>query len=788
MLSMLDRKLMRDLRRLWAQGLAVALVMACGVATIVLALGAYRSLEQTRATFYDRYRFATLFASVTRAPLHLKDKLLAIPGMAAVELRIVDRVLLDMPGMPEPGTGIAVSIPDIGVGSVNRLYLRSGRLPDLEHADEVAVSAPFAAAHHLHPGDSFHALMNGTRRTLKISGTVLSPEYVYAIGPGDMVPDPRRFGVFFMRRRSLEGTLDMAGSFNDVAAILARGADEASAMARIDAILKPYGGTGSYVRKDQLSNAFLDGELTQLRAMALIIPPIFLFVSAFLVNMVLSRLIALEREQIGLLKAVGFSNGAVGWHYAKLVMAIALAGLALGSVAGERLGHGLTILYGRFYSFPFLVFLQSPDLYAIAGASVLAAALVGTIRALWLVLVLSPAVAMRPPAPTRYRSLLSAGSLFHRLFSELTTMALRHLIRWPLRTFLTVFGTSLSIALLVTALFSSNSVHFMIDTIFSRTERQDASIAFAHELGPGAVQAVAAMPGILSVEPYRTVQVVMHHGHYRRRLAVTGYPPRPDLARLLDVDLDPVEPPAEGLLLSERVANLLHVGAGETVRLELVEQEGRTVEVPVAAVIQSFVGLTVAMRLDALDRLVGQGPRLSGARVRVDAGRLPAFYEAVKRTPSAGSVALLGISRARFRETIDENIDIMRTVYVALAVIITFGVVYNFARIQLSERARELASLRVLGFTRAEVSSVLLIELAVIVALAQPLGWLLGYLFSWSVTRGFESDLFRVPLIVSSATFATASLVVLAAALISALIVRRRIDRLDLVGVLKTRE
>lgn len=788
MLSMLDRKLLRDVRRLWAQALAVALVMACGVATIILALGAYRSLEQTRATFYDRYRFATLFASVNRAPLRLKERLLDIPGMAAVELRIVDRVLLDMPGMREPGTGIAVSIPDIGEGTVNRLYLRAGRLPDLDHADEVAVSAPFAAAHHLHPGDAFHAIMNGTRRRLKVTGIVLSAEYVYAIGPGDMVPDPRRFGVFFMRRHALEGTVEMAGSFNDVAAILARGSDESAATARLDSILRPYGGTGAYGRKDQLSNAFLDGELTQLRAMAFIIPPIFLFVSAFLVNMVLSRLIALEREQIGLLKAVGYSDRAVSWHYAKLVIVIALVGLAIGSFAGERLGYGLTILYGRFYSFPFLVFRQSPDLYAIAGASVLAAAFVGTGKALSTVLGLSPAVAMRPPAPTRYRSLLSAGSLFHRLFSELTTMALRHLIRWPLRSLLTVFGTSLSVALLVTALFSSDSVHFMIDTIFSRTERQDAFIAFPHGLGPGAAQAVAAMPGVLSVEPVRSVQVVMRHGHYQRRLAVTGYPSRPDLARLLDIDLNPIAPPGEGLLLSERVADLLHVRVGETVRLELVEYDGRTVEIPVTAIIQSFIGLTVAMRRDALDRLVGEGPRLSAVRVRVDADRLPAFYDVLKSTPMVGSVALLKVSRARFRETIDQNIDIMRTVYVALAVIITFGVIYNFARIQLSERARELASLRVLGFTRAEVSSVLLIELAVIVALAQPLGWALGYLFSWSVTRGFASDLFRVPLVVSSATFATASLIVFAASLISALVVRRRIDRLDLVSVLKTRE
>ena len=328
----------------------------------------------------------------------------------------------------------------------------------------------------------------------------------------------------------------------------------------------------------------------------------------------------------------------------------------------------------------------------------------------------------------------------------------------------------------------------MIDTIFFRTERQDATIYFSRELGPGAEQAVAAMPGVLAVEPLRSVPVVLHHGHRSRRLTVSGYPPKSDLARLLDVRLDAVRPPREGLVVSQRVADLLHLRAGERVRMELVERDGRMVEVPVTEIIQSFIGLTVAMRQDALDRLIADGPRLSGARVRLDGDRLQAFYEAVKSTPEAASVALLKLSRKRFRETIDQNISIMTTVYIALAVIITFGVVYNFARIQLSERARELASLRVLGFTRGEVASVLTIELAVIVLAAQPIGWGLGYLFSWSVTQGFESDLFRVPLVVSSTTFATASLVVLFAAVVSGLLVRRRIDRLDLVRVLKSRE
>ncbi|HHZ07912.1 MAG TPA: FtsX-like permease family protein [Rhizobiales bacterium] len=787
-MSMLDRKLIRDLARIWAQVLAIALVMACGVATIVIAIGAYRSLEETRAAFYERYRFGNVFASATRAPLHLRERIARLPGVIGVELRVVRPVLLDMPGMIEPATGIAVSIPDRGEPSVNRLYLRTGRLPEAGRTGEVAVTEPFALAHRMEPGSTFTALMNGRRQPLTVTGIVLSPEYVYSIGPGDMMPDPRRFGVFFMSRAALAGLFDMDGAFDDVVLRTQRGANLRAIVDDLDRILKPYGGTGSYDRTDQISHAFLDNELIQLRAMAAVIPPVFLFVAAFLVNMILSRLITLEREQIGLLKAIGFGPAAIAWHYVKLTLLVVAIGLAIGVLSGNWMGRSLTRLYAEFFSFPFLIFRQSLDLYVLAGGVTAAAALAGAARAIWSVVVLPAAVAMQPPAPTLYRTFFSGGAAYLRFLSQLTVMALRHLVRWPVRTLLTTLGTSLSVALLVTALFSFDSIDFMIDTIFFGVERQDATIAFVQDLSPRAMAAVERLPGVMRAEPFRSTGVIMRNGHRERRLSISALPHGADLGRILDVDLRPVEPPAVGLLVSERVATLLSLRVGDRVEVELLQKDHRIETVPITAIVQSFVGLAVYMRSDALDRLLGDGPRVSGARIAVDSNRLPALYRAVKETPAVASIALQDASRQRFRETIERNITIMTTVYTALAVVITFGVIYNSARIQLSERARELASLRVFGFTRGEVSAVLVTELGVMVTLAQPLGWLLGYLFSWSVVKGFESDLFRVPFVINTATFAFASFVVVAVAAASALIVRRRVDRLDLVGVLKTRE
>lgn len=787
-LSVLDRKLMRDLFRLWAQIIAVSLVMGCGVMIIILALGSTRSLEETRAAFYERSQFASVFASVTRAPLYLKTRISAIDGISTVELRIVKQAILDIEGMREPASGVAVSIPDYRLPDVNQLYLRRGRLPEPTRPREVAVVETFANAHGFIPGDSFQAVMNGQKRHLEITGIVLSPEYIYAIGPGDMVPDERRFGVFFMSQKALSAIYDLDGAFNSAIATTRKGANLKNVVEELDTLLEPYGGTGAIERKDQTSHAFLDAELSQLKAMASVIPPVFLFISAFLVNIILSRLIALEREQIGLLKAVGYSNFGVGWHYSKLVIAICVIGIVVGSIAGTWLGRGMTRLYGEFFSFPYLVFSQGIDLYFIASLVTIAAALAGAANAIWTTVKLPPAVAMRPPAPTRYRSLTGTRTSHLRLFSPLTIMALRHLIRWPLRSFLTIFGTSLSVGLLVTALFSFDSIDYMIDTIFFQTQRQDATLVFSGEVAPNALFSVEKLPGVLQAEGFRTSAVVIRNGHLEKTLVLQSQPANGALTRILDVDEQPISPTSTGLLLSERVAEQMQARPGDILEVELLSQQNRLEHIPVVGVVQGMVGLTAYMGGDALDRTMMIGPRLSGANIRIDASQLDALYDAVKETPGIASIALLGISREKFRDTIEENILVSVMVYVTLAIIITFGVIYNSARIQLSERARELASLRVFGFTRGEVSGVLLTELGIIVFLAQPLGWVLGYGLAYLVAEGFASDLFRIPLVVDHSTYAISSFIVVTAAVFSALLVRRRIDRLDLIRVLKTRE
>ncbi|MDH4985097.1 FtsX-like permease family protein [Aminobacter anthyllidis] len=784
----LDIKLFRDLIRLWAQALAIALVIAGGVATLILAVGSYRSLDETRAAYYERYRFADVFAAARRAPRTLVDQIAEISGVAGVDARIVKLALLDIPNYSEPATGQVVSLPEIGEPALNQLYMREGRAPEPGRAGEAVVNEGFAKAHGFTPGSRFSAILNGRKRELVVVGIALSPEFIYAVGPGDIMPDDRRFGIIWMSERALASVYDLDDAFSSVAVKLLPGASERDVIMRLDAILDRYGGRAAYGRKDQTSHAWLDHELDMLSNMSRTLPPIFLLVSAFLVNLTLTRLVALEREQIGLMKALGYRNVSIVTHYLKFVMVIAAIGIVIGAATGTWLGIRITNLFGDFFHFPFLVFTRSPDLYVVAAALSLIAAAIGALRALRDVVRLAPAVAMQPPAPPRFRRLLPANFTLDKFVSQPTMMMLRNIMRHPVRSSFTMLGMALATAILVVSLFTRDTMEELIDVTFFLADRQDATVSFVEKRPQDVVMQIARLPGVLAAEPSREVPVRIRRGTVERRIVISGRPRDADLKRIIGADLRPVVLPDTGLALSSMLAQVLGVELGQSVEIDLLEGTRRTVSLPVTTLIEDYFGIRGMMDADALARLMREAPTVNGVNVSLDGSAHDMFYAAVKGMPVVSGLALQRVSLANFREAIALLITTMAGIYTGLAAVIAFGVVYNSARISLSERARELASLRVLGFTRGEVLRILLLELALLTLLAQPPGWVMGYGLAWIMQTSLAGELMRVRLIVEQPTYVFASAIMIAAAVLSAFVVRRRINKLDLVTVLKTRD
>lgn len=771
-----------------SQVLAICMVIAAGVATYIMSIGTLEALRETRAEYYGDYRFADVFASLKRAPNTLAGRIAEIPGVDHVETRVVAAAQLDLPGFGDPVTGRLVSVPEHGQPLLNGLHLRRGRMVEPGRDDEVLVSEAFAEVHGIKPGDSISAVIKGRQRDLSIVGIALSPEYIYQIAPGRILPDYKRFAVLWMGYRPLSAAYEMEEAFNDVSIGFARGANEKEVIQRLDLLLDANGGIGAYGREDQVSHKFLNEEFRQLRQTAGLFSFIFLGVMAFLLNVVVGRLINTQREQIAILKAFGYTNRQVAGHYIVLVLIIVTIGLVAGVVAGVWLGGGLSELYMEYYRFPFLRYGVLPQTIVVSALVSGVAAVVGTLGAVLKAASLPPAEAMRPESPEIYRQALVERLGPARRLSQPSRMILRHLERRPLKSALTVLGMAMACAVMMMGTFFADAMDYMLEIEFGVAQREDLAVTFFETTSARAIHEFEAMPGVGRVEPYRVVPVRLRAGSRDYRTAIYAYRPDAVLHRTLDENHEALDLPQAGMLLTDQLAAILAVEPGDEIEIEILEG-GRPVRTtPIAGVVRQYVGIGAYMTLDALNRLMREGHAISGAYMSVDRAYLDDIYARLKEIPRIAGTEESRSRITNFNESIGEFLLTYMSFILGLSGAITFGIVYNSARIALAERARELASLRVLGFTRAEVSYILLGELALLALLAIPPGFVIGRaLCAWLVAT-LPHELFRIPLVLEPDTYALAATVVIVAAALSSLVVRRRLDHLDLVAVLKTRE
>jgi putative ABC transport system permease protein len=785
----INRKLVRDLWHVKGQALSISLVIAVGVVMLIMYNSAFDSLRLTQTSYYERQRFADVFATLKRAPWRLRDRIANIPGVAQVETRVVVDVTLDVEGMSEPATGRLISIPAERRQMLNDLSIQRGRYIDGTRSDEVIVNEAFALAHDLRPGDTVTAIINGRRRDLEVVGFGLSPEFIYTIRPGELIPDDTRFGVFWMERRALAAAFDMEGGFNDVTLSLMPGAREEDVIQRLDGLIESYGGFGAIPRAQQLSHWSLTQELNGLQGVGQVVPLIFLAIAAFLLNVVLTRMVTVQREQIAALKALGYANTAIGWHYTKWALAIAVTGAVIGTAGGAAMGSAMMSIYNQFFQFPELTYRLLPGVVASGFVISLLAGVLGAATAVRRAVRLPPAEAMRPQPPARYRVSLVERLGIQALLSQPARIVLRNIQRQPVRSLASVTGIAFSVAMLIAGTFSIDAMNEMMHVQFSVAQHQDVTVTFAEPASAAARHALERLPGVVSFEPTRSIPARLRFGSRTRQLAISGLPAEQRLNRVLEVtDLSPVTLPPDGLVVSRKLAEILDVGLGDIVRVEILQGARPVREVVVADVVKEYMGLSAYMEIGSLRRLLRESDTLSGGFMTVDSSQLDVLYRALKETPLVAGVTLTTAALESFEETFAENINVMIFFNVLFAGIIACGVVYNAARMSLSERSRELASLRVIGFTRAEISSILLGELATLTCIAIPIGLLVGYGLAALVVTLFDTELYSFPLAVAPRTYALSTLAVLAATALSGLIVRRKLDSLDLVEVLKTRE
>ena len=789
MVTALQRKLLRDLLRLRGQLLSIAAVVACGIAGVLAMSGAQRSLRGSRDAFYAESRFADLFASVERAPLGVARRIAALPGVTQVDARVHLRATLDVPRLDEPATGWFLSVEPERTDALAQLHVRSGRMLDARADDEVLVNEHFVRATGLRVGDTVAAVLDGRWRRLSVVGVVHSPEFIHDNAPGfPAFGDSRHFGIFWMTRDALAAARGMDGAFNDLLVKLAPGTSEHAALEALDSLLAPYGGGHAYGRRDQGSHRIVEGELAQLGAFGRVMPAIFLGVAAFLLNVVLSRLVATQREAIAVLKAFGYANRAIGLHVLGYAAAPLVVGAAVGVPLGAWLGRGFTSLYKDVFMFPRFDYEVDGGLVAVALLVSALAAVGGALQAVRAAASLPPAEGMRPPQPPSFRPLMLERLGYAHLLSTTARMVLRAVERRPLRTMLSVLGVAMAGAVMVAGTFAFDSARELGNLTFRVAALEDLTVAFTGPR-PDRVRAeLARLQGVTRVELYRDAPAELRVGHRRRQVAVLGLDADGEMRRLVSADHRVHPVPRAGLVLGAALARILHVRAGDTVTLRPYERGGREHRVPVTGVVDELLGLNAYMNRRELLALLDEAPSASGAFLRADATQLDSVMRVLAARPGVASAYTREASIRSFEGSMARSIDFVTLIVGGIAAVIALGVLYNGARIALSERARELASLRVLGFTRAEVWWMLAGEQAIIDLLGAPIGLAIGALFAVTIASAFETELYRFPVILSARTCLTALGLVLAAGALASLLMRRRVNAFDLVAVLKTRE
>lgn len=790
-LPALHRKALRDLWLMRGQAIAIALVVAAGIAMLVMSQATLDSLRTTRDAMYRDYAFADVWANLKRAPESMAQRVAELPGVASVETQVQASAKLVLVDYSEPVEALMLSLPDEGSQPLhNRLYLRAGRMPAPFAADEVLLSDAFAEVHGLKPGDRLRATVYGRSQWFTLVGIAVSPEYLLQSKPAAMFPDYERYAIVWAPRRALEAALNMDGAFNQLSVRMSPDArsptDEAELIAAIDRLLMRWGGLGAVGRMNQYSYRYLHEEFRQLATMTRIFPTIFLGVAAFLLNVVFARLIGTQRAQIAILKAFGYRTRDMVLHYGLMATLICLCGAVIGIAAGIGLGQMLSGLYQENFRFPYLAFALDWRIAALGVMVALTAAVAGAGRAVLQAAGEPVAQAMRPVAPERYRATVVERLGLTRWLSQPARMVLRQIERRPWRAVLSITGLALAGAIIMMARFQGQTITYMIDMQFRLAEHHDVSVQFIEAAPARALYELRALPGVQQVEGLRTVAVKLSHEQISFNTAIEGLPPDGRLRRLIDTEKRRLPLPEAGLVLSDYLAQKLGVGVGDIVQVQVLQGRRAQLQLPVAALVSEYVGTRAYMATPALNRALGEGELYSGALLTVLPEEVPRLMRTLDARPGVVAAESRLASIRAFFDMLDRISGPFTLVSLLMGAIVNFGVVYNAARITLAERARELASLRVLGFGKGEVARILLGEIGLLVLLSIPLSFAAGWGLTWLLVRGLQSELYRIPIYIPPSSYAFVTLVTLGSSIVSALAVLRQIYRLDMSEALKT--
>ena len=787
----LDKKMLRTMWRHRSQILAAMAVVTCGTACFICLASLHEDLKLTRDTYYAQNRFADFEIRLERAPTSTLYELEEIPGVRQVRGRIVEDVKLDVEGVSEARMGRIVSVPDTGGGFLNGVVIRSGNYFESGAQNEVILSEQFAQANNLVVGDHIKATIDGKKHTLKIIGLGLSPEYVYTIrNVQELVPSPDRFGILWVTRDFAEFALSMEGACNSIIGSVQSEDQLDAILIAAENHLDTYGIFAKTKRKDQLSNLILSDEIRNLGVVSRVIPTVFLGISALVILILLNRMVRNERTQIGLMKAYGYSSLSIATHYLKFALVISATGCILGFVVGQYFAGQMIEMYVQFFSFPILQSRIYPNILSQAMGISIIFSLIGAMSAAYRAAKIHPAESMRPEAPPiGHRIFLERIEPLWQRLGFTWKMITRNITRHKFRSGINVFGVMISTALLIIGFFSIDGIDYLMEFEYEKMQRQDVRVSFYLERGKEALYDAKRFEHVDYAEPMLQYPFTLTNDWRTRDVLIVGLQRHSRLQRLLDTEERTVDIGESGLVLSKKLAEMMSLNVGDRVKIK--PMIGRVTDekvVRVSKIIQQYFGASGYMNIEALSRVLNESYAMNSVLLATAPGKAKFMNDELEDIPAVSSIEVKEDSIRNMNETIQMNMKVTSFVTVLFAGIISFSIIYNITSVSLAERERELASLRVMGFSREEVGRILYHENIALGVVGLVLGLPLGIAISKALVTAFDTEMIRLPYHLEPRTFIISITLTLFFVLVSNLAIRRKIHHLDLVETLKERE
>ncbi|WP_339735419.1 FtsX-like permease family protein [uncultured Gimesia sp.] len=794
-MKVLHRKLLRELFAAKGVLAAIISIIAVGIGCFIAMSSTYDNLEYSRKNYYRLCHMADFSVELKKVPIGDLATLTDVPGVINILPRIIFEVTASLEGVEKPLSGKVVSLPAHENAPINSIVIKQGSYFTDQRQEEVIVNDAFARAHNLRPGDRIQLILNNRLQDLLIVGTAISSEYVYLIGPGGLVPEPETYGVFYLKHNYAEDVFGFEGAANQILGQLAPEFQNANRVRQVldqlELNLDDFGVFSTTPLEQQSSHWFLKSEIDGLKVSATILPTIFLIVAALALNLLMSRMAEQQRTVVGTFKALGYSNQEMFLHFIQFGLLIGIAGGIFGTLIGYSLAGAMTAQYRNFFEFPSLTNQMYPRVILLGMLISVFFAVLGTFRGVRSVVRLSPAEAMRPKPPLRARRiLLEKIQVFWNALDFRWQLVLRDIFRNRTRTLGGLLSATVGAMLLLVTFSMYDSAFALLDFQYDKLLLSDIDIGFKDDHDYSAFYESQQIPGVDYAEPLFQVGCTLKNGIHEKKVGIIGILSDARLTIPRDTAGARVEVPQTGILVTRKLADILQVQAGDSIKMIPVSGDRIARQVPVMKIIDSYLGLSVYADFHYLNRLMGESSSLTSVQLKTNPR--PAvtrqIYRELKQVPAIQSVNSIRDQKDKLQEVLVEQMVVMIVVVIIFSCLIFFGSILNASLISLSERQQEIATLRVLGYTPAEVGSIFLRESLCINLPGILLGLPTGYWAAKGINIAYDTELFRMPFTIGTMSWVYTVLLGILFTLISHWPVQKAIQKMDWLTALNVKE